>query len=664
MPSCSTCAQRKVKCNRENPCSNCLKHKVECVYISKSVRKRKSEANEVEALQEQIEEYRRKLKSLENKPMTKSKETIEFHRDESVNEDVENTSESSAGAGNLRNSGTPETDSLGQSKLTYDQHAANQLHHINDSNGTALNIGMNESDFLLMPVSRKANFSDLHPSPVQVFQLWQLFLDNVNPLTKVLHTPTVQCLVVEACSSPEKVSLGTNALLFAIYAVAVESADDEFCSRVFEQSKRAMLTKYANSAKMALLRANFLVSTDMDILQAYILYLLAVRQYYNRRAYWILTGVAARLAEHVNIRKDLSSNNNGSAIYENEMRRRIWWQIRVLDGRSSQLTGFAVAMPDSMCIKNMPSNLNDSEIYLEMTELPKEHKGVTEMVFCLTRYKIGHFLKSSSDNNKSITNLDRLTDPSVSIEEKQALLDRLQKTIENEFLRYCDQSIPLHALAAKLGTCMVLKMRLLLHHPRHYAQGWASIPSDQRGELLEMALKIIKIYIEGRHRESMKRFTWHLISHFQLDVFVLLISELQSSVSDAFFESSWKAVEEVYSIHPELTEDSSTLYRAIGDLTLRVWEKREVELVVKTQQLPLEPGFISKFRAQRGLSAPSEASIKARNLSLQSNSENNTEPLSKSDPLGQTMNDSIDWDFWINQLESHEFQYSEYTEFL
>jgi Fungal Zn(2)-Cys(6) binuclear cluster domain len=30
--SCQRCAGRKVKCDRQNPCSACVKHKVECVY--------------------------------------------------------------------------------------------------------------------------------------------------------------------------------------------------------------------------------------------------------------------------------------------------------------------------------------------------------------------------------------------------------------------------------------------------------------------------------------------------------------------------------------------------------------------------------------------------------------------------------------------------------
>jgi hypothetical protein len=44
------------------------------------------------------------------------------------------------------------------------------------------------------------DLSTLHPEPVQIFRLWQIYLDNANPLLKVTHTPSLQGRIIEAAS--------------------------------------------------------------------------------------------------------------------------------------------------------------------------------------------------------------------------------------------------------------------------------------------------------------------------------------------------------------------------------------------------------------------------------------------------------------------------------
>lgn len=39
-----------------------------------------------------------------------------------------------------------------------------------------------------------------HPSQMQISKLWQVYLDNVNPLLKATHTPTLQTRIIDAAS--------------------------------------------------------------------------------------------------------------------------------------------------------------------------------------------------------------------------------------------------------------------------------------------------------------------------------------------------------------------------------------------------------------------------------------------------------------------------------
>lgn len=134
----------------------------------------------------------------------------------------------------------------------------------------------------------KANLSALHPSPVHIFTLWQTFLDNVNPLVKILHAPTVQQIILQASANLEKISKGNEALMFAIYAFAVTSLTNAQCESIFNETKPSLLARYQQGVQQALLRAEFLKSSELVVLQAFVLFLVS----------WIFILVIPILPQH------------------------------------------------------------------------------------------------------------------------------------------------------------------------------------------------------------------------------------------------------------------------------------------------------------------------------------------------------------------------------
>lgn len=115
-----------------------------------------------------------------------------------------------------------------------------------------------------------------HPDPLQIFRLWQTCLDNVNPLAKVFHAPTVQKMIVEASSDLSNMIPSIEALMFAIYLSAVVSMTDEDCEKMMKESRSVQITKFSNAAQQALINAEFLKSSDLMVLQAFTLFLVCL----------------------------------------------------------------------------------------------------------------------------------------------------------------------------------------------------------------------------------------------------------------------------------------------------------------------------------------------------------------------------------------------------
>ena len=107
--------------------------------------------------------------------------------------------------------------------------------------------------------------------------MWTAFVENVNPLTKVIHVPTAQKVIYEASQNLDSVTRSVNALLFAIYFAAVGSLTEQESLNTLGEPKSALLSRYKYAAQKALLTANYLKASDLMVLQAFVLYLVCFR---------------------------------------------------------------------------------------------------------------------------------------------------------------------------------------------------------------------------------------------------------------------------------------------------------------------------------------------------------------------------------------------------
>lgn len=126
---------------------------------------------------------------------------------------------------------------------------------------------------LLFGVSSRRKLTDLHPNPIHIFKLWQFFLEGFNPLTKSIHVPTTQQRILDATSDLASVSRELEALMFAIYCAALMTLTDDEASKSFGESKTAMLTRYRNCAQQAFINAGLLKTSELMVLQAFLIFL-------------------------------------------------------------------------------------------------------------------------------------------------------------------------------------------------------------------------------------------------------------------------------------------------------------------------------------------------------------------------------------------------------
>lgn len=138
-----------------------------------------------------------------------------------------------------------------------------------------------ENDDHLILGSRKASvdLATMHPEPVHIIRLWQLYLENVNPLFKVTHTPSLQGKIIEAATNIMSIEPHLEALMLSIYCIVVQSLPGEICQSTFGLSKAQLLTKYQFGCQQALLNCQFLRTDNRMCLTALFLFLVCLQNY-------------------------------------------------------------------------------------------------------------------------------------------------------------------------------------------------------------------------------------------------------------------------------------------------------------------------------------------------------------------------------------------------
>jgi hypothetical protein len=283
------------------------------------------------------------------------------------------------------------------------------------------------------------------------------------------------------------------------------------------------------------------------------------------------------------------------AFFEAEIRRRLWWQILIVEGRSALLSGVTTegAFGNSWDTKR-PLNINDSDLSPLMREPPAEHTGVTEMLFCTVRFDVGETMRKLKVGERN----------GMTLEGKKLVIDELEAKLEPRISK-CDPSIPLHLLAMFMGKSTLAQLRLLAANPLRTcgdtSLARAPIPQEERDRQFELALQILSYDSLAHSNQAIRPFLWHVDLQFPFESFILVLAELLSRTKGEDADRAWLRVNQAYEDHPELVSTTrNPLYVAMGNLAVRAWEWRMMG--VERERLdvhPVESHAIARLREQR-----------------------------------------------------------------
>lgn len=283
--------------------------------------------------------------------------------------------------------------------------------------------------------------------------------------------------------------------------------------------------------------------------------------------------MAVRIAQRIGLHRD--GTTLSLSPFETEMRRRLWWQIVILDSRSGELSGAGLSVFALMWDALPPLNVNDADLHEGMKTFPEEHKGATDMIFCRLRYEFGSYFRTLHQTYETIPLCPPAQGHDVDVKLKLARIDELERILGDKYLRYCDPSIPVHFISAMVARGATIVMRLVAQHPRQYSDQ-STVSKEQRDAVFALSSKILEYDGIFNSTAMLRRFLWHANAYFSWDAMIFILSELRASRFEGEeVEKAWQLMEKTYANHQDVaTSRNNALCVAVRRLTLKAWEAR------------------------------------------------------------------------------------------
>ncbi|KAI9821152.1 MAG: hypothetical protein M1827_003886 [Pycnora praestabilis] len=516
--------------------------------------------------------------------------------------------------------------------------------------------------------SQIATLHALHPPSSQIYVYWQLYLENVDPLVKLLHAPSMEKVILQAKDNPESISRGTEALLYSIYYAVVTSLDLAECSMIMGEDKRTLLGRYRFATEQALARASFLNSTVLVTLQAFVIFLTCLRRHDDTRIVWTMTGIAIRIAQGLGVHRD--GETFGLSPFETEMRRRLWWSLCILDLRASEDHGTEPTILSQHYDTKFPLNVDDSDLDPEAKHPPEEREGTTIMTFALVRFELSNVMRRINyviPGPGMAPSLGLTT----SLADKGRWLDECLQRVEERYLRHCDTSIPLDWVSVNVARLIMAKLWLMVHHKFLLPDSEDTLAGDMRVRLLITSVEVIEYSRVLETETSTTKWAWLFRTYVPVQALIFILSELCVMSRGPLVDRAWKAIDIAFANWGEGVTSSrrGILWAPMKKLYAKAQAIREKEKAnsralsepATSVDHSLTPRLDGDFTYIDGVMpfAPAPASVGYQNEGLfnaPQASENTKNQWLQQDPAVELDmgNDDVDWADWDNMIR--EFQ--------
>lgn len=258
--ACSACRRRKLRCDRNTDgCSTCRKSDIPCIYTP-HIGKTDGTSSTRDA--------RRKPRGPYNKGKTPREKELE-HVVELLTEKCNvleatscNHSSHQTSPGSSHGAGT---------RLSYNQSSPPTVMRISPQQHA---VSSSKSSSPANTISTSTGC--LHPSPVQILELWLIYTTQVDIMTKIIHCPSVSSMILVAKDNTGALNPSREAFMLSIYLAALNVLEPAEVVSRFGTAKEKLTSLYQNTITNLISAAYNSSSVNLEMLQATVIHMVSL----------------------------------------------------------------------------------------------------------------------------------------------------------------------------------------------------------------------------------------------------------------------------------------------------------------------------------------------------------------------------------------------------
>ena len=375
----------------------------------------------------------------------------------------------------------------------------------------------------------------------------------------------------------------------------------------------------------------------------------SVRANDTRRLMWTLTSLAVRIAQAMGLHHEHSSSSLRP--FEREMRRRLWWQICLLDSHAADDRATnPVIYADSFSTK-LPLHINDEDLHIDSYEEVEERQAFTDMTFSLLCDEIMDTVRQL--NYVPVRELGQTE--SGSREKWTQRIDaviNVQRRVEERYLRHLNLAHPFHWAIRLLADIIAAVMWLIVYRPLQQQRPNRS-SSFQLADpgILRLSIEVLEKAYQLNTDPAASSFRWLSQTYVQWHALAVTIAELCVKTEGPMVERAWAIVIPMFQEASQHVADSQEgmLWRPIKKLMHRAQglrqeylDSRSAEANSSTRMADWNVSEKEDHRADIG------DSMLDMIPDVQERVKDVTSPLGEL-PMGPAISGSapLDWDSWL-----------------
>lgn len=591
--SCLECRKRKLKCSKTSPsCINCVKSGRDCLYIGprldEASQLRLAEIKEKQgSLERQLE--RDVAKSTTSKSVLQQRilaDELDDDYDDERNLEAtplvaldltyEDDADGADGADDMIDLGiqigkmriTERIGGLSRPRISEEistglsgQQGQRHGGFDNMSDAGASDISM--PDFLrpgsqyLVPTSGfffgqvvvdQPSILQFLPPRVSGDRLMRQYYTSVHPIAPCTHRPSLELTYatfwdeIEAGFEPRP---STQAVVFAAMFSGAVSMDEDLGG----YPNGNWIASLKMGTETALSKANFLRTTKVETMQAFIMYMLPLCRAEVSRAHSVLVGAAVRMAECMGLHRD--GEAYGLTPLETHVRRLIWHQLCFLDIRTCEAQGPKPVIRREDYDTKLPLNCNEDDL-THAAVSPESADCWTTNTLALIRFEISEMMRTIWLDRR------RLENRKTTLTAVLTKIENFRRRMSEKYDHLLHVAQPLQRYAKCVMYLLTYRLHVMMLHPYH-ANAANPMPPRLSSLLITSGIMIVELAIQLETNAFCRPWAWYLGAYFQYQIALLLATEVYFRPKSRDAERIWACLDYVFGLDRRLPPEAKAL---------------------------------------------------------------------------------------------------------